>query len=492
VEFQVCERQWYTRAFAQDAVDKILRHKPEFLQGDNFLNYIYEEIANDTNERETLSFVQFTDLHLDLDYTTGASTTCDTVMCCRPENGFPEDPSIQAGEFGSVAFCDVPPSVLYKMGDKVNELAPDVLFWTGDVPPHDLWEYSYDHVKRYVGFLSEYMHANLNQWSIFPMEGNHDYGAMNSQDFSTPHPDPMITFQLEQWSDWLDEDAQKEYAVHGYYSQPLKTSDGTVFPKVRVVAVNTEACYNMNFYLMKLRDDPGDQLQWLEETLYKMEANGEIGILIGHVPPADASCLNQWATRYTALMDRFQHIIRLQFFGHVHMEMHNTIRGFNTNKPIGINFWAGAMTTYTFAYPSFRRFIVDKETMLPLKVETWKFDPEAENPEFFYDHEMTEYYGMTDLSPASFDALADRFLDDEDLSLVYLRTKSQNGKKKVESCDEDCRLEVYCQTRNGVYNDKLLCQNQDIHSWVHDPINTLMETTSDPWYASHKYPHFTQ
>jgi len=47
-----------------------------------------------------------------------------------------------AGPYGSVAVCDAPASVLYKMADKINELAPDVLFWTGDVPPHDQWSYT--------------------------------------------------------------------------------------------------------------------------------------------------------------------------------------------------------------------------------------------------------------------------------------------------------------------------------------------------------------
>lgn len=66
------------------------------------------------------------------------------------------------------------------MGDKVNELAPDVLFWTGDIPPHDLWEYDLDHVMRYADFLDDYMKNNLNQWATYPIEGNHDFGVMNS------------------------------------------------------------------------------------------------------------------------------------------------------------------------------------------------------------------------------------------------------------------------------------------------------------------------
>jgi len=272
------------------------------------------------------------------------------------------------------------------------------------------------------------MQTKLSAWSTYPLEGNHDFGVtINSQDFT--ETDPMITYNLELWKVWLDEAAQKQFAVNGFYSQKLKLSDGTVMDKVRIIAVNTEACYNANFFLMKLRDDPGDQLKWLEQTLYEMEANGETGILLGHVPPGSNSCLEQWAKRYQALLDRYQNVIRLQMFGHVHKEIHNTIRGVESGKPIGVNFWTGAVTPYSDlpAFPCFRRFIVDAETMVPVKVETWAFDPTQENPVFEFHHEMTEYYNMPDLSPSSFDALADRMLEDETLALKYIHTMNQNS-----------------------------------------------------------------
>jgi len=47
------------------------------------------------------------------------------------------------------------------------------------------------------------------------------------------------------------------------------------------------------------------------------------------------------------------------------------------------------MTTYVGTYPSFRRFVLDAETLLPIKVETYTLDIEAENPEFELDHELT-------------------------------------------------------------------------------------------------------
>jgi sphingomyelin phosphodiesterase len=112
-------------------------HKPKYLQKDDFIDYLYKEIASDSSVRPTLSMIQFTDLHLDLEYMPGSSKTCKNVLCCRAEDGIPDDPSDAAGPYGALALCDVPANVLFKMGDKINELAPDVLFWTGDVVPHD-------------------------------------------------------------------------------------------------------------------------------------------------------------------------------------------------------------------------------------------------------------------------------------------------------------------------------------------------------------------
>jgi len=46
------------------------------------------------NPRKTISLIQFTDVHLDLDYKVGSSTKCNNMLCCRQEDGFPKDPKI--------------------------------------------------------------------------------------------------------------------------------------------------------------------------------------------------------------------------------------------------------------------------------------------------------------------------------------------------------------------------------------------------------------
>lgn len=73
----------------------MLADKPASLVEDDFVDNLYQQIAADPNKdsRPTLKIVQFTDIHLDLKYVSGTANSCDSVICCRPVNGFPKDPT---------------------------------------------------------------------------------------------------------------------------------------------------------------------------------------------------------------------------------------------------------------------------------------------------------------------------------------------------------------------------------------------------------------
>ena len=194
------------------------------------------------------------------------------MLCCRHEDGYPADPKYQAGPYGTLAQCDIPPSVLFKMGDKINELKPDALFWTGDITPHDMWNQSLEHAIRYSDYLTDYMKDNLGDWSTYVIDGNHDYGVLlNSMDFREGRRDPIIDHQGVTWKQWFTDESMAEFLQNGFYSQPFKTTDGRVHDNVRVLAINTEACYYYNLFLLAEMSDPGDQLAWLERTLHEMQ-----------------------------------------------------------------------------------------------------------------------------------------------------------------------------------------------------------------------------
>lgn len=89
---------------------------------------------------------------------------------------------------------------------------------------------------------------------------------------------------------------------------------------------------------------------------------------------------------------------------------------------------------------------------------------------------------MTDLSPSSFVALAERIRDNEEVALLYLSTQSNGGTQTVyPDCDQACRLSLYCGMTNTVYFDSKDCMGLPRIDIRNDPVSSLMEVLSDPW-----------
>jgi hypothetical protein len=75
------------------------------------------------------------------------------------------------------------------------------------------------------------------------------------------------------------------FTKYGYYSKPFKFD-----PKGYVIGINMQACNDLNWWLLKDRDDPGHQIQWLEGELNRIEKAGGYAYIIAHIPPK--SCLH--------------------------------------------------------------------------------------------------------------------------------------------------------------------------------------------------------
>lgn len=81
---------------------------------------------------------------------------------------------------------------------------------------------------------------------------------------------------------------------------------------------------------------------------------------------------------------------------------------------------AGSATTYTYKNPAFTVIDIDAEFMLPTNIHTYFFNlsdsqtPDSSSPISWRElHDFLETYQMKDLSPDSFDALANKVLNDE-------------------------------------------------------------------------------
>jgi len=93
-------------------------------------------------------------------------------------------------------------------------------------------------------------------------------------------------------------------------------------PGLRFVVLNTNLCYNQNFWLPFDPVDPIGQLKWFSEKMAKAEAENENVIILAHVPPGSDECWSHWSNEYDRIIDRYAHLIRFQLFGHMHTEYH--------------------------------------------------------------------------------------------------------------------------------------------------------------------------
>ena len=303
---------------------------------------------------------------------------------------------------------------------------PDMLFWTGDNIAHDIWNQTAHKNAEYTIKISEWLQKHLGDIPVFPTPGNHEFFPVNAMNFD--EQDEVMDQLAAIWKRWLDDESFELFKKYGYYSMPMK-GNKEFWDGYRVIALNTETCNHQNWYLFSQLNDPADMLKWVEKEFQQLEDNGEKAFVIGHVKPGEDACLYEWSMRYRALIERYQHVIAANLFGHTHTEDLNLVSD-TTNKDIThLVFTPGSLTTYSNHNPQFRIYDIDYETGYPVKAHKYFFNITAANlgdPKWEKQYEITEEYGLKDMSPQSFLNLTNKFKDEEGVATQYLW--NQNGR----------------------------------------------------------------
>ena len=74
-------------------------------------------------------------------------------------------------------------------------------------------------------------------------------------------------------------------------------------------------------------------------------------------------------------MERFQHVVRFNMVGHVHLETFSILNSMtHPGKPILVSSVGGSVTTMNRLNPGFRVYDFDAETMLPVNLYTYYLD----------------------------------------------------------------------------------------------------------------------
>ena len=121
-------------------------YEGKHLNANNYAVYLLKDKPE--KEREPIdvkaprfSFVQLTDVHYDKKYKAGSDAElCGYSLCCRDYGNRKHNPNAaSAGKFGYPGMCDTSEAMFDSFLDKVDELKPDFIIWSGDNTPHDIW-----------------------------------------------------------------------------------------------------------------------------------------------------------------------------------------------------------------------------------------------------------------------------------------------------------------------------------------------------------------
>lgn len=488
-----CSKPEYKTLKSQDFVDRLLSEKPEFIANNDYSDKLHAKMAADTEPRKTVKVLHMSDLHLDFEYVVGTNANCGKPVCCREEDGPPAKPEDAAPVFGHPN-CDAPDitaeSAFKFLSTFSKEEIPELLLWTGDNTPHDVWEQSVQENAIYTIKITEYLERHLPDLPVMAALGNHEFFPVNVM--SIDETDPVLTSLANVWAPYLDEEALSTFGKTGYFSTKVPI-DNPVWANVRIISLNSAQCNNMNWYLWSQLNDPQGEIAWLENELKKAEANDEVVFVIAHIPSASSDCLHSWSVRFKALVERYQHVVRMQFYGHSHDERWHMNRGFNDGHPIGIQFGSASLGTRGGKNPGFRIFELDAETFLPVQITRYAMDLRQSNEEgkpiWSKMYDTTEEYELEGFSPSQILEFTESW--NENVDMVKKYKINQDGRYSHQSidqisCNEGCIKHAQCDwTTSEVFEfkDCVGSPHIDLKNNLED---SLFELMNDPWVEGEK------
>ncbi|KAG0297112.1 hypothetical protein BGZ96_007663 [Linnemannia gamsii] len=348
----------------------------------------------------TIDILHLSDWHVDDKYVTGSEAECNRPLCCRKYADSPLTPKRKASSWGDYK-CDSPVKLgvdLLKFVPKVANVSFSIL--TGDVPPHDIWLQNRESVIREEDAAYRTMAEGLST-KLYPTVGNHEAGPTNLFPTKASGGDIQWLYDslADDWSRWLPADAVNSVKNYGAYTV-------SPAPGLRIISLNTNFCYTLNFYLYASTNDydPMGEVKWLVAQLQAAEDAGERAWIIAHVSPSQTDCIQNWSALY---YQRYSpHVIAEQFFGHSHYDEFALSYGpgaKNAQNAIATSWIGPSVTPYTDINPGFRIYKVDTKSWNVFDSETYiadmnqaqTWDETGSSPNWHLEYSARKAYGAS-------------------------------------------------------------------------------------------------
>jgi len=294
---------------------------------------------------------------------------------------------------------------------------------------------------------------------VYPSLGNHESQPVNNfPDINIENEEFSISWLYQGlaqiYGDWLSDDALETFRRAGFYSQKVE-------PSLRIIAINSNKCEILNFWLNVEWVDPDGQLAWLVDQLAEAEAAGEKVHIISHVPPGKVDCYGSWAREFSKIINRFESTVVAQFYGHTHFDEFVVFYDEETNsRASNVGFITPSVTTYTEMNMAYRIFILDQHSHRVLNYETYVADLNEANfggsesrPRYRLFYEGTTGLETKSLFPRDMDGVARRLAVDDRFYFKFNRFFNSDGPGKGLE-----KSEIICGLVTSSNNDKRKCQ----------------------------------
>ncbi|XP_043197858.1 sphingomyelin phosphodiesterase-like isoform X2 [Amphibalanus amphitrite] len=415
-------------------------------------------------EAPTARVLHISDTHFDPYYKEGTDADCGEPLCCRETSGYPKRKRAAAGFWGDYRRCDTPLRTIENMLQQIADVhgpTLDYIIWTGDLPPHDVWNQTRHENINIIRQSHQLLLKYFPQTPIFPALGNHEAAPVNS--FPPPeiggrHSVSWLYDELDkEWRRWLPEQTSATVRRGAFYSVLVK-------PGFRIVSLNMNYCNNKNWWLLLNATDPAQELSWLIYELQSAELNDEKVHILGHIPPGHTDCLAVWSKNYYRIVDRYSGTIAAQFFGHTHFDEYSLVYPVaapNGSEPGPVNassvmYIAPSITTYVSLNPGYRVYDVERDgNKMVVDHETWVMDLDKANrfgrPHWYRLYSARKAFGMASLAPHEWDRLVHRMALDERLFQKYYRFYMKASPVRPK-CDAECKKRLLCDIVSGRSN----------------------------------------
>lgn len=125
------------------------------------------------------------------------------VICCRKDSPDTDVPEDKAGKFGH-DHCDLPPITAESFVNEVQKLQPDLIFWLGDNPAHDVYDQKKETQMNHFLFIAGLLKKQY-KGKVYTILGNHESYPMSQFDFRTTTHTWLTESYAKEMLGWVDE-----------------------------------------------------------------------------------------------------------------------------------------------------------------------------------------------------------------------------------------------------------------------------------------------